>query len=187
MIKMEKSDSSYFCPRCGAPLRASDTFCTSCGASRDGRTSNAPQNQQYNRQPQRSNRLIIIGVLSAIWAAIALWWGLDAFFSAEASMDAIWNDPAFGGTIDMLEEFGITYDFMVSMVIAIGVVFIVSGALAAITAVLALTRKYYTVALIACILSAVLALIIIIGAIGLIVAYMLTKEKGEFNTIPKRI
>jgi uncharacterized BrkB/YihY/UPF0761 family membrane protein len=129
----------------------------------------------------------MIGVLAAIWAALALWQGLLGIFSAEASVSSVWNDPTLSDAIDILENAGITYDFIVSIIVAISLVFTASGALAAVTAVLAFTKKYYTVALVACILSAILALIILIGVIGLIVAYFLTKEKDAFVTIPKRI
>jgi len=53
--------------------------------------------------------------------------------------------------------------------------------LAAVTAALALLRRFNMAALIACIISSVLALVLLVGVVGFIVAYFLYKSKEEFK------
>jgi len=162
--------------KCGAPLRESDTFCTTCGEA-IGSTPQAQPYPQYGYPQKKSNNLLIVGILSAIWALIALILGLYLVFSAEAIVGEL--DSA---TWDILIDSGLTYDDITGVLVMIGAIIAASGALAAVTAVLSFTKRFYVVALIACIISSILGLIILVGAIGFFVAFFIYKAKNEFKS-----
>jgi len=113
---MEDDRSSNFCTNCGAAMRESDTFCTTCGASKDRGTPASPTPTQNRNTGKRSTTLIGVTILSAIWAVVALYIGLDAIFTAESAVAGI-DDAGFW---DFMYELGVTSDDLVGMIIAIG-------------------------------------------------------------------
>ncbi|MCL1979278.1 MAG: zinc ribbon domain-containing protein [Methanomassiliicoccaceae archaeon] len=173
---MEDNDSPNFCTNCGAPLRDSDTFCNSCGAAKNAGAARTPSSAQ--RYPeQKGNKLMVFGLLSAIWAIAAIGLGLNYILSADAIASEL---DSYEGIWEALYDAGITYDTIVGWITIIGAVLVSSGVFAAVTALLCLIKRAYTVALIACILSSVLGLVVLLGAIGFVVAYFLSKEKNNF-------
>ena len=62
-----------------------------------------------------------------------------------------------------------------------GVTMTGSGAFAAFTALLCIIKRFYVVALIACIISSIFALPAIIGVVGFIVAYLIYRARNEFK------
>ncbi|MCL2148910.1 MAG: zinc ribbon domain-containing protein [Methanomassiliicoccaceae archaeon] len=174
----DEGHSSNFCAGCGAPLRESDTFCTACGENR-GAPQAPQQGQHYMMPPKKSNSLALVAVLSAAWAAVALILGVAILLVAESFTEQFMAMPEF---LDLMEEYGytITFDEMLSSILMFGAVVAASGVLAAVTAALALAKRLYPVALIACILSSVLGLIILVGAVGFIVVYLIYRDRGDF-------
>jgi magnesium-transporting ATPase (P-type) len=169
------NDKPAFCPTCGAHLGESNTFCAKCGAGIDDESTTTSPKMQ-NSTSQRSTIMWVIIILAAIWAVFAIIWGIWAIISAQAQIDgALTSD-----ILDTLNQFDIDPQTLVTAVQAIGAVFLISGIMAAMTAVLVLLRKQHTIALILCIIGSILALIALVGIIGLIMAYYLNKSKGEF-------
>ena len=61
-----------------------------------------------------------------------------------------------------------------------GILLIVSGVFGAVAAALTFMRRHYTIAIIACIMSAVFGLAILLGLFGLLVAKWISRSKSEF-------
>ena len=173
---MEDKDSSNFCSNCGAPMRDSDTFCASCGTT-VGKS--AASTQQYGNSKPKSSRLTAIIVLSAIWAIVALAFGLYLIFARESLLAYFDSLPDFWDT--MYDLYGATRDDTFNSLYFTGIVMAASGALAALTAILAAIKRFYILALIACILSSIIGLFVIVGFVGFIVAYLIYKARGNFT------
>ena len=167
---MEDNIPPRYCVKCGSVLQNNETFCTICGAKTNS--------SGAEKSSQKGNKLLVIGIFSVIWALCGIGMGLDLILTADASISQM--DSLMPGFWDAMEEVGITADYIESMIVLIGSILTVSGVLAAITAVLSFAKRQYTIALIACILSSILALIMLVGIIGLIVAYFITQAKQEF-------
>jgi len=120
----------------------------------------------------RSTTLSVIAALGIFWGVFAIAYGMVAIVNTEFFMDGV--------DLGQWEAVGLDIQLLYDMIKAIGVVLLFSGILSMITAVLVLLRKYHTVALISCIIGSVLALISLVGIIGLILAYFLHKSKKDF-------
>ena len=167
---MEDYTPPRYCVKCGSLMQNNETFCTICGAKTNS--------SGAEKSSQKGNKLLVIGIFSVIWALCGIGLGLDTILTADEFISQ--TDSLMPGFWDAMEEFGITADYIESMIVSIGAVITVSGLLAAITAVLSFAKRQYTIALIACILSSILALILLVGIIGFIVAYFITQAKEEF-------
>jgi len=175
VIKMD-DDSPHFCMACGAPLRESDTFCTKCGTTVGSVAPAATRQTQTNRSEPNSNTLLLPAVLSAAWAIPAMIAGIFLIVSADYIVSLVDS-----GTMDILLDYGFTANDFVTLYVVIGALLVASGALAAIASVLAFLKKYYIIALIACIISSLLVIMFLVGIVGIIVAYFLAKSKHEFD------
>jgi len=126
-----------------------------------------------------------MAILSAVWAAIALVLGLFFILGADYIMGIFDSTPDFWNIME--DTYGYTRDDIAYSLFVTGAVIAASGAFAAVTAVLSMTKKFHFVALIACIISSLLGLIILVGAIGFIVAYFIYKAKDEFKSNNQKI
>jgi ABC-type Fe3+ transport system permease subunit len=165
-------------------LRDSDMFCPSCGANADSYTVAYSSDAQHMYYQPRRERLNIVVILSAIWAVIAILFGLFLIFvvgSLLLSMDQL-ADPWY----TLWDTYGFTLDYLHTVVITVGVMFVVSGALAAVTAYLSHKKKFYIGALFTCIISSCLVMIFLVGVIGFIVVYRIYKGKNEFEDKPRK-
>jgi lysylphosphatidylglycerol synthetase-like protein (DUF2156 family) len=97
-------------------------------------------------------------------------------FSAESIVAQIES----GEYWDVISEV-LTHEWLVTFLTVVGALITASGALAAVTALLTLTKRFYVIALLTCIFSAILGLIVIVGFVGFIVAYLISKRKHEFE------
>jgi hypothetical protein len=174
---MDNDESLNFCKSCGAPLRDSDTFCKSCGADRNGEAANTSTPQHGRTQGNKNNTLLYLGILSALWAFIALYEGLSMLLGTDAIIGTLRENPELW---DMIIQY-IGEDALRTTLISIGAIFALSGALSAVTAVLCILKKFYIVALIACIAASICALVSLIGIVGFIVAFFIYKNKGSFE------
>ena len=167
-----EEDNNNFCMSCGAPLRDSDTFCTNCGSTRKGAAGSPAQ--QYNQPPaKKSNTLLFLGIACLLWAAFAIVIGIYYLHSVDSMIDTLMNDYE-----ELFANIG--EDYLRSIFVAFGAVFIASGALGAIAGLLCILKRMYIVALITCIIASVLALISVVGIVGFIVAFFIYKNKGGF-------
>lgn len=172
---MGTDDQMNFCTRCGAALHESDTFCIECGNSIDGYGMNG--HRTTIDYPERNiNTLTVSGILCGIWAFLALYIGLSVIFNLTAAIDGvILAEP--DAWAELME--GITRESFENILVGIGYVFIISGAMSAVTMVLCLWKKHYKVALVCCIISSLTALFF--GVIGLVVAYLIYTNRDGFD------
>jgi hypothetical protein len=119
---------------------------------------------------------MFMGILSALWAAFALIYGIFLIANADSMGESAFSllDPEFWDSV------GITQEALAGIYLAVGAVLAVSGASALVTAITCFLKKFYIIGLIACIISSICGLIAIIGFIGFIVAYFISKSKNEF-------
>ena len=170
---MDEDNTLNFCTGCGANIRSSDEFCPSCGLSL--KEKKAPAARQYE---QKTYRLYIVAILGVIWAIYALFYGIDLISNIDQAMNNLTSNPYWDAISDIYTE-----DVLKSLMITLAYLMIASGILAAITAVFCILKKMYIVALIACILGSILSLIFIVGIVGFICVYLITKSKWEFEGI----
>lgn len=174
-----EGNKSSFCTSCGAPLRDSDTFCMTCGykaGGGDGSSQAASRDAQQGLL-KRSGRLWVIFALAVIWAAFAIYYGQWYFLNAGPMVDEAF--AANSSLWDIISDSD--YQLLKNVISAVGIVLLISGIAALMSAVLILIKRLHTVALILCIIGSALALIMIIpGIIGLISAYFLHQSKHEF-------
>ncbi|MDR1690274.1 MAG: hypothetical protein LBR42_00330 [Candidatus Methanoplasma sp.] len=117
-----------------------------------------------------------VTILSLIWALIALALGLYLALGVDSIINNFMSIPEIWDL--MLETY--TEESLRSALIIEGSVLAVSGGLALVTAILSLKKRLYIIALITCILSSIFGLVMLVGFIGFIVAYLIYKAKDEF-------
>lgn len=116
-------------------------------------------------------------ILCALWALFALGIGLYSLLGAENLIETMMSDPAIWDQISPLYS----KEELESGFFLVGVTFTASGALAAISSLLCVTKRFYIIALVACIISSAFALVALIGVIGFLVAYLIYRGKNEFK------
>ena len=158
-----------YCSKCGKEVESGASYCSYCGAAMTGQTErhdgwidnygpNSPNNSGASYAPAGlGNMLTNIYRLGILWAIVAILLGI--FY------------------ID-----GVNIIFGADLIMTIGVMSIISGIFALLTSVLIIIRKGYIVAFILCLVGSILAIIFIVGIIGLFFAYQITKEKDRFTS-----
>ena len=181
-----------YCTECGRPLTPEDKFCPGCGATVQEWDDYAPQTAQNEKKEQvrqSSGSLMPIIILTLIWAVFALAVGayliMDASALTQAVKDALVAQPYESGTMwDYVVSQGVTEQMLTDSFALIGMTFAVSGAAALGSAILMWARKLYILALILMIVSALSAVTGLLPlVIGLLMAYLLTKHKYEFDGV----
>jgi hypothetical protein len=169
-------DESFFCPDCGAPVRAADGFCPSCGSNRSSDGVPAAQQSGAYNSPKYSTALLVIIAVSAIWAVVALWQGISTILSIDA-LETMITDAISeqGGTID--DEI---VNIIVEYVSIAGYALLLSGLLTIPVIVLSLLKRRHKFAVLLCVCASIFALLTVLGIVGFIVAYFLQKRKPEF-------
>ena len=182
-----------YCTECGRPLAPEDKFCPGCGATVQEWDDYAPQTAQQEKKEKTKAKskgsLVPIMVMTLIWALFALAIGaylcLDAAtltqYVKEACMQQTYESQNMW---DYLVSQGVTEQALTDSFLLIGGSFAVSGACALIAAILMHLKKLYIVALILIIassLSAILGLLPLI--VGLLMAYLLSQHKYEFEGV----
>ncbi|MDR3283466.1 MAG: zinc ribbon domain-containing protein [Candidatus Methanoplasma sp.] len=170
-------DVPFFCPHCGSAIHATDEFCPSCGAGISAVDAPVAQPQHLYAPQKHSTALLIVVILSAAWAAIALWQGVSIALSDFNEMrDVITKALTDSGDVVDLE----LVDIIVEYTRIVGYAMIVSGILTIPVVVLSLLRKHHKFAVLLCVCASIFGLIAIIGVAGFIVAYLIQKHKHEF-------
>jgi hypothetical protein len=110
------------------------------------------------------------------WAVFAILYGLFSILTIDTVIEALKESPAlWDSVIEALTE-----ETLRNILLLSGAITILSGILAAIAGALSLKKRAYTAAVVTCIISAAFGLTMLIGFVGLIVAYMIYKSKDEF-------
>ena len=181
-----------YCTECGRPLAPEDKFCPGCGATVQEWDDYAPQTAQAEKREavrQSSGSLMPIMILTAIWGIFALAIGAYLYLEAgsllEMVKEELMNQEYEGQTMwEYILSQGVTEQDLKDSFVLMGATMAVSGAAALGAAVLMGIRRYYILALILVIISAVAAFTSIIPLIvGLLMAYLLSKRKYEFKGV----
>ena len=160
-----------FCTECGANLHEYDRFCPACGHNI---SSNGPSPTHYGT---KTSRLPAAVVMSFIWAVIGIISGACFLLFVDALTDLIINSPIWESVADLYGG----EEWVRNSVIQSGSLLLISGVLAAVTGILCRAKRYFLIALIACIAGSVLMLTEIIGIIGFITAYLIYVSRNEFQ------
>ena len=175
-------DVPCFCSACGAPLDDSDSFCTRCGKYRNTGTCYTGCQTQHNNfgvAELKSNILVIIAILSALWTIFALAIGVYLIGNADYLTTLLDQNE-----LDLIGSLGLSY---IAVFTLFGALIFVSGVFAFITAALCMLKRFYTIALAACLISALFGLFAIVGFIGFIIAFFIHRSKNEFKNTKKNV
>jgi membrane associated rhomboid family serine protease len=118
-------------------------------------------------------------VLCLIWAVAALLIGLYLALSLDAIVDSMKDTSNWNTIYDIFGED--SEEFARTVMLAAAFLLIASGALSAISGVLCVLRKMYTVAFVACIVASLMVLLSLVGIVGIIVAVFIHKNKDSFT------
>ena len=181
-----------YCTECGRPLAPEDKFCPGCGATVQEWDDYAPQTVQQEKKAQAkqsSGSLLPIMILTAIWGIFALAVGLYLYVGADALVQTVKETlmaQAYESTNmwDYLVSQGLTEQMLKDSFILVGASFAISGGAAMGAVVLMGLKKLYILALILMIISSIVAITGLIPTIiGLIMTYLLSKHKYEFDGV----
>jgi len=155
---MDEGNTLSFCITCGARVQTSDRYCPSCGNNPRGGPSNGGYNSSNKRYRQETSKLPLVAILGFVWAAGSILLGIVFLI--------LFSAPELTGIANILSMYASVY--------------IVSGACAAICAILCIIRKFYILALILCIIGSALVLLSIAGIVGMLCAYWIYQGKYHF-------
>lgn len=172
---MTDDDHIYFCTQCGAKLHENDEFCTSCGKSLKGEDEPV-DNARIDKPPMVSkNYLTISMIMLAIWTIFAAYVGLSSVLNMDYMIEVLKSDPA-----SWTQLMTIMTEAEIRQILAwVGCMFITSAVFSAVSLVLCATKKYFTIALIACVIAVFASMIFAI--IGVFVIYLIYKSKEYFT------
>ncbi len=122
------------------------------------------------------NYLIAIVVLCLAWAVFAIYNGIDLVYNIDSMIDQLKSQEIWETIMQYMTEEDVR-----NLLASMGYVIIASGILAMISGILTAFKKSYTGALIACVLSSILGLIMILGVFGFAVVYLITKAKDAYS------
>ena len=162
-----------FCPSCGKELPSGATYCPQCGNSMGGPAADTG-NEQFEKG-KNLERAKIAGVLilinGIILIALGLWIYVDAAEIMRQAVDAypeLFVDLDVGAITSVMESMGIA-----------AVLFGIAGL---VSAGLTFARKLWPVALVLCLLSALVGIFSLIGIVlGLIAFWLILKAKPVFT------
>ncbi|MDR0523664.1 MAG: zinc ribbon domain-containing protein [Candidatus Methanoplasma sp.] len=182
---MDSYEQSAFCPQCGSAIRAGSGFCPACGSNISGDGAPQPQGGGAYGQPSRaygfSGGLLVIIILSVIWILMAAIEGGSLAMLDELEFKLrLWDELIKAG-ISPLEAADMT-DTLYSYLVVAAYASIASAALTVPAVVLCALRKMHKAAVLFLVLASIAGLVIIVGFVGLILAYMLNKKRGEFES-----
>ncbi|MCK9322598.1 MAG: zinc ribbon domain-containing protein [Candidatus Methanomethylophilaceae archaeon] len=173
-------DNPSFCPQCGAKTKESEYYCSECGyLLNDGIESNSGLQDHMSREMGHSdpNYLNLIVVLSIIWALIAFYLGYTFDVDGQYMIDQL---KANAEVWQQIINSGITEQMLLDSFTYLGYFMFASAILTVLTAVLCGLKRFYIVALIACIIASLCALTMIAGIIGFVVVFLIYKSKNAF-------
>lgn len=173
------TDQIEFCAQCGAKLSLNTKYCPECGNRVPGRNQEAVEAEKEMIRTAIRSRPRWAGYLMLIYGIPLLCMGLYYLIDAQGITDMLWQNSTF---VDQMNSLGITMEEFEKYLIYFGSAWIISGASGIISAALCFTRKHYYVALVLCIISAILAVSGFIAMFfGLISFWIILSSKLGFK------
>jgi len=169
-----------FCPACGKNVPSGTTYCPVCGCCLGDPGSEIREEAAEKRMG--AERITIAAVLILMYSIPMVLVGIWTFVSAGSASNTLFNDPNFSWYADMLISYGYTASSLTSLIEAVGLMAIVAGSVGVAAAVLALTRRLWIIAMMLCMLSAIIGTVTLFGLIlGLIAFWMLYRARPAFE------
>ena len=123
-----ENEAPLFCTQCGATLNESATFCQECGTPVSGTVaSGTPDHQNKKGNDNNKGKLILVTGMLVVLAGFSLYFGAMMLMDAVAIANEVMNDPA---SAQVMIDYGITYDMLLSSVETAGYLMIAVGVLA---------------------------------------------------------
>lgn len=169
-----------FCPHCGKDVKEGMPYCPACGVRLNDPYAEKVQDETAKKNADGKVNIAVVLILlySVPLILISLW----LYFAAAGAVADIYGDPAYADTIQMLTDVGYTQASFTGLIEILCLAGIIFGAIGLVPAVLAFKRRFWTVTIIFCLVSAILCALSIFGIImGLIAFYMLYKAKPAFR------
>lgn len=161
-------ENTRFCTECGERLPENAAFCPKCGndTHSDGKTV----------VPKRSgNELMLVAALCGIYVLIAAYFAYVLMTQTDSLISSLQNSEYWQDIAGVLSE-----DDIRNMIAMMGYAMAVSGVFSAIAAGLCATGRKYTIALVCCISASLCGMVMLMGAFGLVVAYLIYRYKENF-------
>jgi len=162
-------DDINFCPTCGKNQPAGTQYCSACGANLNG--PEADRKSKAIAEKEAGDRIKIAVILLLVTAAIGIISGI--YFYVNAASLADWMARSFADPA-LTDDFFTGMEGLFRMT---GLMSIVGGAIAVVSALLAYKRRLWIITFITCIAAAAIGNIVI----GLIALYMLYKARDAFK------
>jgi len=180
-------DESKFCTECGKPVEAGMQFCPQCGKVVSGSAADEKikeQEEEIGKFVTIARRNWLIFIL-AIYAIPAIILGLVALIDAPASASAIWSSAEFQEWIHA-HSISLTQADLQNYITYASSLALASGICALISLIMIFLRKLWIVAVVACLMAAILCFWSIFGVfIGILVTWMIVGSKDIFEDQPK--
>lgn len=169
-----------FCSKCGAKLRESATFCPECGASvAGGSVVQSVRNEIKDSYKKKAmtERLMWISIFIGVFVFFSVIMGAYCAFGINAIMETLRSNPdVWGEILTYYTEAEIKNAFVFG-----GYYLLSAGIVGAISLILCITKRFWIIALITCLLASFIMLPTVLGfIIGLVVTYLLYTARPAF-------
>jgi len=174
-----------FCPACGKNVEPGTPYCPACGARLNDPASEKMEMTEKAQAERKmgSDRTVIAAVLMLVYSVPMLLMGVYFFADAGGLAHEIFTSPSLTSSVDQIIALGYDEAWLASIIEITGILMILSGAVGVFAAVLAFMKKFWVLAIILCIMSALIGIVTLFGLIlGLIAFWMLYKAKPVFES-----
>jgi len=166
-----------FCPACGKNVSPETPYCPACGARLNDPISEKRETEAEKKMG--ADRITIAAVLMLAYSIPLILVGIFFYVSAGNLSSEIFSDPSLAA---MLAPYYTEASFT-SFIELMGILSIIAGSIGVAAAVISLMRKFWALAIILCILSALIGGLTLFGLIlGLIAFWMLYRAKPVFES-----
>jgi len=183
---MKDESGIRYCNECGNELQPDETFCPQCGAYyREEDEAKWEEKTQTAPPGDATPSLVMAGVMLWAWASLSLFEGTMALVMPDylvSAAQSVVSDPTTLGYA--------SWDAYQQALEVSGLVYLISGVLAAASGTLSVLRRYWLPAVVLCVASAVVVLAllyfgdfssILLALCGCSVAYMLYSQNFCFR------
>lgn len=180
------SDNEQFCSNCGVKLDSNSHYCPSCGLRVPGRNEAQVAEEREAVAQVMKSRPRWAAYLMLVYGIPLLCLGIYYYIDASAITDALWDNSTF---VDTMDDLGVTMSEYEQYIEWFGMAWVVSGVSAIASAMLCFVRKFYYLALVVCLISAIFSISGIFALLMSLLAFWLVvtskfgfaEFEGELN------
>jgi hypothetical protein len=172
-------DRTGFCSQCGVALGTNTKYCPECGVRVPGRSPEQVAEEKEAIRASLKARLMWSGVFMLIVAIPMLCAGIYRLVDVDSIINLVLNDPYWS---QLVANYGMSESEVRSIIENFGYAALASGIFGLIVAATCFMRRFYFVALLACMMSALFGTAGFFGLIlGLIVFWMILSSRYGFK------